>query len=146
MSADRYLPDGWILPSASDHYSVFFTDGELVLQRCASCGHVQHPPGDVCVSCGSFDFEWEPTRPEGVISTFTVVHHPVHELLAGAVPYNIVVVELDNHAGIRIVGNVINRPANDLEIGMRVVGEFTQPLGEEPPVRLLQWRVIDEAT
>ena len=144
MTANRYLPEGWILPAVCAFDDSFFTAGTLVLQRCASCGVVQHPPGEVCVSCGAFDFEEHPARAEGTVNTFTVVHHAVHELLADAVPYNIVVVELDDHPGVRIVGNVVGRPKNDLAIGARVVGEFTEPLGSDPPVRLLQWRITNE--
>lgn len=44
------------------------------LQACG-CGHVQHPPRALCVSCGSLDkLSLRAASGAGVVDTFTVVH------------------------------------------------------------------------
>ena len=46
----RYLPEGWTLPAVTDENRAFFTSGELMVQRCSSCGTVQHPPEEDAVN------------------------------------------------------------------------------------------------
>lgn len=131
----RYLPDGWTLPALNEHNAEFFTRGELVLERCALCGHVQHPPTGVCVACQSLDTAPHAVEPHGTIDAWTIVHHPVNPLLRDRVPYNVVVVVLDEFPHVRLIGNLIDgQPA----AGLPVRGTFTDPLGEHG-IRLLQW-------
>lgn len=141
---DRYLPDDLPLPSVDDFTRAFLTSGTLAIQRCAECGHEQHPPVEICTSCGGVGFDYPAVSARGTISSFTVIHHATHRALVGAVPYNVVIVELDERPQIRIVGNLLDAELGDLAIGQRVVGSLTKPLtgtGEPEPVRLLQWRV-----
>jgi uncharacterized OB-fold protein len=47
----------------------------LVVQRCTSCDHAQHPPRALCTGCGSMDhLDWVDAAGTGVVDTFTVVH------------------------------------------------------------------------
>lgn len=47
----------------------------LVVQRCTSCAHHQHPPRALCTGCGALDhLEWVEAAGTGVVDTFTVVH------------------------------------------------------------------------
>jgi hypothetical protein len=46
------------------------------------------------------------------------VHHAVHPLLTEKVPYNVVVVALDDHPDLRVVGNVID--GGEVRNGARV--------------------------
>ena len=47
----------------------------LVVQRCTSCRHVQHPPRALCTSCGLMDrLDWDEVSGTGTVDTFTVVH------------------------------------------------------------------------
>lgn len=146
MSADgRYLPDGLPVPEVNDFTRAFLTTGTLALQTCRACGAVQHPPGELCFSCGGFDFDYRETPARGTISSYTVVHHATHPLLVAVVPYNVVIVELDEFPHVRIVGNLVGAAGGDdaLAIGRPVTGEWTAPLSRDgqEPVRLLQWRL-----
>jgi uncharacterized OB-fold protein len=48
------------------------------------------------------------------------VHHPTHKALKSAVPYNVVVVHLDDADDVRIISNVIDAAPEEISIGLRV--------------------------
>jgi uncharacterized OB-fold protein len=139
----RRLGDDWVLPLLDDRNRPFFTSGALVLQACASCGHVQHPPEDVCSACGGTAFTTRTSRGEGRIESVIVVHHPVHPRLEAAVPYAVVLVSVDDAAGVNVVGNVLNRPPGEIAIGQRVRVAFEEIADPETGERLRipQWEV-----
>ncbi|MEO8697145.1 MAG: OB-fold domain-containing protein [Acidimicrobiales bacterium] len=142
--SDRYLPDAWVVPLIDERNEAFFTSGALRLTRCRSCGHVQHPPGEVCTRCQAFDFGHVDAAPHGSIASFTLVHHAVNDQLAEAVPYNVVVVELDQFPHVRIVGNVIDATPAELCIGRTVTCDWVDVAvnqGDIETVRLPQWRL-----
>ena len=142
-AADRYLPDQWVLPHLDEHNSAFFTSGEMRLECCPSCGHVQHPPAGVCGACRGLDLDTRAVGPYGTIASYTVVHHAASPLLVGSVPYNVVVVELDDAPHVRITGNVVDADPRDLRIGERVVCRWSTPLShpDGSEVRLPQWHL-----
>ncbi|MEO5840422.1 MAG: OB-fold domain-containing protein [Acidimicrobiales bacterium] len=143
----RYLPPQWTLPAINDHNEAFFTSGELRLETCRSCGSVQHPPIAVCIECGGLEHDYIATTPAGRIDGFTIVHHAVHPLLAEKVPYNVVVVALDDHPDLRVVGNVIDVAPESVQNGARVRCTWTDPLPSPnggPAVRLPQWVLESE--
>jgi 3-oxo-4,17-pregnadiene-20-carboxyl-CoA hydratase alpha subunit len=143
LSSERYMPADWPLPQVNDFNRSFFTQDSLMLQKCAGCQAIQHPPGEFCYSCGVFDFEYVEADARGTISSYTIVHHPVHEMLVPLVPYNVIVVELDAYPHVQIVGNLVDATNDDARIGTAVVGVWTDPLNSDfqEPVRLLQWRL-----
>src|SRR4051812_18539338 len=106
-TSERYMPQSWTLPALTEHNEAFFTSGSLKVQRCTDCGRVQHPPGEVCSTCQSFSFEYVDAAPTGVVESYSIVHHAVNPLLREHLPYNVVVVVLDEHPHVHIVGNVI---------------------------------------
>jgi hypothetical protein len=144
MSArsDRYLPDSWQLPELDAANRPLFTTGRLVLQQCASCRGVQHPPLDVCIECQSFEFDYIEVRESGVVESYTIVHHAASEALLDRVPYNVVVVALDDHPHVRLVGNVIDCDNADITIGMRVSATWAPVTdGAGQTIYLPQWRL-----
>jgi uncharacterized protein len=149
----RYLPPEWTLPAINDHNAAFFTSGELRLETCRACGSVQHPPIGVCIECGGLDHDYLATTPTGRIDGFTIVHHAVHPLLTERVPYNVVVVALDDHPDLRVVGNVIDIAQDSrsgpgsVQNGARVRCTWTDPLPSPnggPDIRLPQWVLESE--
>jgi uncharacterized protein len=142
------MPDEWILPAITEHNRSFFTSGELRIQVCRDCGAEQHPPGEICHACQGFSFDYVRVRPRGVIDSYTIVHHPIHSLLSLVVPYNVVVVALDDNKNVRILGNVIDAAPSDIAIGLPVIGTWAEvvdePAGET--YRLLQWRLADQSS
>ena len=48
--------------------------GQLLLQTCADCGHLQHHPRHLCLACGGPNLGFTESTGTGVVDTFTVVH------------------------------------------------------------------------
>ncbi len=116
--------------------------GELVLQRCGACGQWMWPVRFRCISCLSDDLSWEASAGTGTIYSFTLVHQLVHPGFAGDLPYNVVMVDLDE--GVRIISNLVDIANDEVQIGQRVAVTFELVSDEVslPRFRLLE---LDEA-
>lgn len=99
--------------------------GELRLQRCRACGTWRHHPRPMCPACHSLDHEWALASGRGVVHTFTIVHRPTLPAFAERLPYNVVVVRLDE--GPYMVSNLVDCPAEAIRIGLPVEVVF-EPL------------------
>jgi len=93
-------------------------DHRLVIQRCTACAAFRHLPSELCGHCQSPDHEWVESTGRGTVFTFTIAGHPVHEATAPAVPYNVVIVELDDCGGVMVPSNVVDCDPPDVRIGM----------------------------
>ncbi|MCH8200143.1 MAG: OB-fold domain-containing protein, partial [Chloroflexi bacterium] len=137
----RYLPEEWALPIVNDLNREFFTTGKLMLQQCVDCGTVQHPPEEVCHSCQGLEFAHVQSGGRGTVYSYAVMHYPAHPTLQTAVPYGVVLVQLDDYPQVRVLGNCLNVEPGDLDIGMRVQvtwEELTDPTTGEQ-LRMPQW-------
>ena len=137
----RYMPDGWTLPEVTERTKPFFTTGKLMLQHCLACDHVQHPPEDICIWCQSDNFDYVESEGAGEVYSYVLPHHPPNERLTARVPYNIVLVQLDDYPHVRIVGNLIDTAPDEVHIGIRVRvtwEEIPDPNGG-PTILLPQW-------
>jgi uncharacterized protein len=94
--------------------------GVLVLQRCQSCGHFQHPPYATCVNCISTDLTFEPVQGKGTIYSYTIMYHTGDQRFAAAVPYASIIVELDEAPGALLAGNLLDAPYTEAKVGRRV--------------------------
>jgi uncharacterized OB-fold protein len=92
----------------------------LLIPRCVACGSFQSPPRLSCRNCRGAEFEWRPSNGFGHIYTYTIVHHPGSPALSDEVPYVVVVVELDDCAGARLVSNLVGETADAAWIGAQV--------------------------
>ena len=120
---------------ATDWQSRAYWEGcarhELVLQRCGSCGTVQHRPRAVCASCLSGDVEHFVASGQGEVHTYTIIHQNQIPPYAGAVPYVLAYVELPE--GPRLLTNVVGCEPDEVSSGMAVevvfvdTGEFAGP-------------------
>jgi len=95
-------------------------NSKLLIQKCASCGQLRHPPGPMCPSCHSLEWDTIEASGRGTIYSFVVNHYP--QVPAFDYPLVVAVIELEE--GTRFVSNVIGVDAADVEIGMPVVAEF----------------------
>jgi uncharacterized OB-fold protein len=86
---------------------------ELVVQMCSRCGAVLHLPRAYCQDCGSWDTRWQVTNGRGRVYSWTVAEHQV--LASMAVPYTIVLVELEEYPTARFLGYMSGDV--DLEVG-----------------------------
>jgi hypothetical protein len=133
-----------LLPEIDPLNEAWFTSGQITVQECERCESVQHPPDEMCRSCQSTDLGWRVCSGEGRIESVAVVHHPVHPALADCVPYAVVVVSVKDAPGVNAVGNVVNRPAGEVEIGQSVRAVFEEvadPDGGDS-LWIPQWEVI----
>lgn len=89
---------------------------QLLLQRCKECGKWLHPPRPVCPKCRSREQEWVPSAGKGTIYSWVTIHESPHAAFKS--PYTVVLVEMDE--GPRLVSNMIDIAAEDLQIGMPV--------------------------
>ena len=109
----------------------------LVVQRCAECGTFRHPPMPVCHACRSFEYEWHPVSGKGVVFTYIIAHHPPSPAYKDQMPYNVVLIELPDAGKVRMVGNLLDSPPQDVRVGMAVRVEF-EDVNDD--VTLTQWR------
>lgn len=131
------LPHDWALPALTPFNEAWFTSGAIVIQRCASCATLQHPPEEVCSACGAMAFDTATMAPTGTVYSHTVVHYAANGALADSVPYTVVLVSLDDAPHIRIVGNI---DGTDVTIGMPVVATWEERTAEDGTTILLpQW-------
>jgi uncharacterized OB-fold protein len=101
--------------------------GELVLQRCASCGVVQHRPRAQCAKCLAPGIEHFVASGRGTVHTYTVTHQNVLPAFAPACPYVMAYVDLAE--GPRLLTNIVGCPPEQVRVGMPVRVEFV-PTGE----------------
>jgi uncharacterized OB-fold protein len=89
----------------------------LMLQHCGDCGKVRHYPQVLCDACFSTNVSWRAVSGNGKIHSWTIAQHAFHPGFKDAVPYPIVLVDLD-------IGVRINAPfrgnTSTLHIGLPV--------------------------
>jgi len=109
------------LPVATDLTKPFWQaarQGKLVVQRCATCGTHQFFPRPFCLDCMSTDIEWVQTKGEGSIYTYTINRRGSNSFMNDQVPYVVAMVTLKE--GVRLMGNIIDSPIDQVRIGARV--------------------------
>lgn len=100
--------------------------GELRIQSCADCGELRHPPGPMCPSCRSANRSHVVASGEGTVYSFVVHHRPAVPGLE--TPFVVAVVELPE--GVRIVGNIVDCPVEEVGIGMSLRAAY-RPMDDE---------------
>ncbi len=140
-----YLPSGLPVPAAAaDGLDAPFWEAarrhELVVQRCGRCGTFQFPPEWLCHACRSFEVGWQAVDGRGRIFSWERVWHPVHPALEGTGPYLVVLVALSEAGGVRMLGNLLGNPMQDVAIGAEVEAVFEDHPGDT--VTLVQWRTV----
>jgi uncharacterized protein len=106
--------------------------GELRIQTCTGCGRRRFPPRPMCPWCHSLDSEWRLQSRRGRIWSFAVPHPPLLPAFVDEAPYVVVVVELEEDPGIRLVGNIVREvdgsigsiTSEELMIGANVIAVF----------------------
>jgi uncharacterized OB-fold protein len=95
-------------------------EGRLLIQRCAQCGRLRHPPRPMCPSCNSLDKEAIEASGRGRVYSFVMPQHPPDPFIEGC--YIVALVDLDE--GVRIVSNLRDVDPEDVTIGMAVEVTF----------------------
>lgn len=116
-----------LAPTVSPDTAVFWDGvaaGRLLIQRCASCGELRHPPRPMCPRCRSLEWDTLESSGRGTIHSVVVPRHPRYPGFDD--PHIVVLVELDE--GIRLVSNLVDVDPDDVPeqsaIGRRVAVTF----------------------
>jgi uncharacterized OB-fold protein len=110
-------------PALTQDNAFFFEGarrGELLIQRCASCGTLRHPPRPACARCRSFEWDTVVASGRGTVYSYVVVHHP--QVPAFDYPLPIAVVALEE--GTRLVADLVGVAPDAVRVGMPVVVDF----------------------
>ena len=146
-TTEHYLPAGLPIPvPEADGLSAPFWNGlresKVMVQHCKACGTWQHGPEWICHSCHALDPAFEPVAPRGRIYSWERAWHPVHACLNGHGSYVVVLVELPDAGKVRMLGNLLGDPMQDVKIGAEVEGVFEHHPDANPPFSLLQWQYV----
>jgi uncharacterized OB-fold protein len=95
---------------------------QLVLQRCQSCGTVQHRPRAMCVSCFADDIVHFVASGRGTVHTFSIIEQNQAPPFRDACPYVLAYVELEE--GPRVMTNIVGCEASEVSIGQSVVVDY----------------------
>lgn len=110
-------------PAITHDNSFFFEGaerGELLIQRCESCGKLRHPPRPGCPYCRSLDWGTVVSSGRGTVYSYVVIHHP----LAAGFEYPLPVVLVELEEGTRLISNIAGIDPENLEIGQQVEVDF----------------------
>jgi len=91
-------------------------EGRFLIQRCADCGALRHPPRPMCGACRSLAWDTVETSGAGTVHSFVVIHHPP----VPGYEYPLVCALIDLEEGTRFVSNVVDCDPKEVRIGMKV--------------------------
>lgn len=102
------------------HDNRFFFEGakehQLLIQRCAACQALRHPPQPRCDKCGSYEWDALQSSGRGTVYSFVVNHYP--QVPAFDYPLPIGLIELEE--GTRLVAQIVDCPIDEITVGMPV--------------------------
>jgi len=94
----------------------------LVIQRCAACGVLRHPPRPMCPHCNALEWDVIEACGRGTVYSFVVPRHPQFPFME--YPYTVALVELEE--GTRLVTNIVGVGPDAVRIGMPVEVTFEE--------------------
>jgi uncharacterized OB-fold protein/acyl dehydratase len=122
--------------------TAFFWEGtrhaELRIQQCGDCGELRHPPGPMCMRCGSPSQKYIVASGKGEVFSYVVHHHP--PVPGKRLPLVIALVELDE--GVRVLAEMPGVSPDQVRIGMPVEIDF---LRIDDELVLPAWRAAETA-
>ena len=108
-----------VVPPVDDHGDRFFWEGaragQLLIQRCRSCGTLRHPPAPMCGHCGSLEWEGTVSSGRGTVHSWIVSRHPSRP---DDDPRVVVLVDLEE--GTRLVSNLVEVDPDQVHNDMAV--------------------------
>lgn len=97
---------------------------ELLIQKCRECGSYRFPPRPMCHECNSTNAEWVKVSGKGNVYSWIVVrdspYRPAHPDFAKIRPYIVVLVELPDAGGVRLISNLVDCNPEGIKIDMPV--------------------------
>lgn len=123
-------PVKWSLPfweGAKEH--------KLLLKRCTSCGHIDHPPYLYCTECMADQHEWIEAAGKAVLYAYAVNEYGVPFPFMPDLPYVVALIDLEE--GPRMISNIVGCNPKDLRNGMDLEVVFDDV---SPEVTLPKWK------
>ena len=112
-------------------------NGELLIQRCTGCGHLQFPPQSFCAACLGESLEWTKASGRGTVLSYTVVHWSPNPAYAADAPYVLALIVLEE--GPHMLTNIVDCAPDDVRIGMAVAVAFEHC---SPEIALPKFRLV----
>ncbi len=132
ISASMFQQD-----SDSRPYWQGLTQGELRIQRCATCSKAVFYPRSICPHCYANHLVWVVASGKGTVYSYTVAHQGFGPFAAD-VPFVVAIVELEE--GVRMMSRIIDAPRERIVVGAEVRVTF-EAVGEDltlPYFRLVE--------
>jgi len=99
-------------------------DKEFRYQQCTHCDKVIFYPRRHCTGCTNGSLEWKVASGNATVYSYSVVRQSYHPFFRNLVPYVVAWIDLDE--GPRILSNVMNVAADDVQIGMKLKLEWEE--------------------
>jgi uncharacterized OB-fold protein len=108
-----------VIPPSVETDDAYFWEGvaehRLLLQECADCHTLRHPPLPMCGACHSTAWTTRESAGAGTVHSWIVARHPAAPTDEGRI---VVLVQLDE--GVRFVGNLVDTPVEAVANEMAV--------------------------
>ena len=128
------------LPKPSK-WSQPFWDGtkehKLLLKKCKSCGHVDHPPYLYCTNCMDEEYEWVEASGRATLYSFAINTYAVPFPFMEDLPYVLALVDLEE--GPRMISNIVNCDHGKLKKGMPLEVVFEEASEQ---ITLPKWQPV----
>lgn len=116
--------------------------GELCLCRCTKCRRWHQPPLERCPKCGEVS-RFEAVSGRGRIKSFIVVRHPAVPGYLEDLPYVVAIVDLEEQAGLRLPGRLLDADPAEVKLGLSVRAEIVDLPGGD--FRVAAFRLVSKA-
>lgn len=126
-------------PLLAEHRAAL-ADGRLTFQRCEDCANAWLPPREHCPRCLSANWAWQEASGRARVISWVVYRRAYHPAFAERVPYNVVIVELDE--GPRLISNVIDIDGAE---GLAIDAPLTLVPDREGEVPVSRFRLLGDA-
>lgn len=92
--------------------------GQLLLQHCSNCEHVQLYQQAICRQCGSEHLHHRPASGKATVHSFSVVYRAPGPAFKDATPYAVLLVELEE--GPRMISSLVGGDVDTVTFDMPV--------------------------
>lgn len=138
MDATGPSPDGLDAP----HWEGLRA-GVLQLPQCTECQAWVWSPRPICPHCHSFEMGWQQVEPVGTVYSWTRTWQPFTPESTGHLPYVVVLVELPEAGGRRVMGVLAHADGLTPAIGTPVRGRIEQP-PDDGHWPLIRWHLAED--